>query len=431
LSSAVAEDATGPDVPKGLTLEVAVQKSLAVSEEVRISHARTVQASAGVAKARSALLPDLNAAGTYTRRSGEVTREINMMPVTVQSANALNATLTATSTVFDPAAWPVLASAKRERDAAALDEKDQARRTAFSAAGAFLLALGQERIVAAATERKALATARQREVSARVEAQLTGRNDLTQADLELATAERELVAATSARDDAYTQLAYWIGEPVLDPLVEPAWLYARAGASLPADAGSAKTGLALRPDLAAAQLRIDAANEAAKEPGRRLWPVLGVFGQVRFTNEAGLSGNTTDWSVGVTATWSIWDGGERAADERIARAQADIAALEAAGAERRAATEVDAAIVALRGAQADVAAATTAAEAATRNADEVAVLYGQGLVRALELTDAASRRFDAEVARVRATIGVAAAYLQLSLATGADPVPDELSGGAR
>jgi outer membrane protein TolC len=347
-----------------------------------------------------------------------------------QAANALAANITLSSTVFDPSAWPAVGAAKKERDATKLDELDQRRRTGFSTAGAFLLALGQERIVQAATDRRDLAQARRKEVAARVEAQLTGRNDLTQADLELATAERELTAAGVALTDAYAQLAYWIGESVRGPLVEPTWLYTRASEpgtatakTAPRDAAAIKLAIAGRPDLAATRLRIDAAVEAAKIPGRRIWPVVGVFGQVRFTNEAGLSGNETDWSLGVTATWSIWDGGERAADARSARAAAEIARLEAAGAERRAATELDTAQIQLDGARADVAAATIAAEAAARNVEEVGILYGQGLVRALEVTDAASRKFDAEVARVRATIAVAAAYLDLVAATGGEAVP--------
>lgn len=419
-----------------LTLEAAVGKGVALDEAVRIARARTTQADAAVSKARSALLPDLEATGTYTRRSGEVTRTIDGEEVVTQSANALSANVTLSSTVFDPSAWPAVGAAKKERDATKLDEIDQRRRTGFSTAGAFLLALGQERIVQAATDRRDLAQARRKEVAARVEAQLTGRNDLTQADLELATAERELTAANVALTDAYAQLAYWIGEPVRGPLVEPTWLYTRASepataAALPRDAAAIKLAIAGRPDLAAARLRIDSAVEAAKIPGRRIWPVVGVFGQVRFTNEAGLSGNDTDWSLGVTATWSIWDGGERAADARSARAAAEIAKLESAGAERRAATELDTAQIQLDGARADVAAATTAAEAAARNVEEVGILYGQGLVRALEVTDAASRKFDAEVARVRATIAVAAAYLDLVAATGGEAVPAAArSGGA-
>jgi len=414
---------------EALTLEAAVGKGVALDEAVRIARARTTQADAAVSKARAALLPDLEATGTYTRRSGEVTRTVEGEEIVTQAANALAANITLSSTVFDPSAWPAVGAAKKERDATKLDELDQRRRTGFSTAGAFLLALGQERIVQAATDRRDLAQARRKEVAARVEAQLTGRNDLTQADLELATAERELTAASVALTDAYAQLAYWIGEPVRGPLVEPTWLYTRASEPAiakpapPRDAAAIKLAIAGRPDLAAARLRIDSAVEAAKIPGRRIWPVVGVFGQVRFTNEAGLSGNETDWSLGVTATWSIWDGGERAADARSARAAAEIARLEAAGAERRAATELDTAQIQLDGARADVAAATIAAEAAARNVEEVGILYGQGLVRALEVTDAASRKFDAEVARVRATIAVAAAYLDLVAATGGEAVP--------
>jgi outer membrane protein TolC len=411
LAPAVGAADPAPGAP-GLTLESAVENSLTVGEDVRIARARRDQAEAGVGKARSALLPDLDATGAYTRRRSIDNRD----------DNALAAEVTVSSTVFDARALPLLRAAKRARDAAALDEQDQRRQTAFAAAEAFLVALGQERIVLAANEHRDFALARRREVAARVEAQLTSRNDQTQVELELATADRELTAANVALADAYTQLAFWVGAPVAGPLVEPTWLYDRASAPA-ADPG----GVTGRPDLAAAKLRVESAAEAAKEPARRIWPTIGVFGQVRFANDPGLPQHT-DWAVGVTATWSIWDGGARAADERTARATTEIARLQASIAERRATTEVDSAMVRLRGAQADVTAATTLAEVASRNASEVAILYSQGLVRALEVTDAGSQQFDANVALVRARIGVAAAYLDLVAATGGQPVP---AGGVK
>jgi outer membrane protein TolC len=415
--AALAEDAP-PAATPGLTLEAAVAKSLAISEDVRIARARRVQADAGVGKARSALLPNLSAIGTYTRRSREVTRDVGGEQVTVQSENALGGNITLSSNLFDARAFPVLSAAKRAREAAKLDETDQRRRTALATADAFLVALGLERIAEAAAERRAFAEARRKEVAARVEAQLTGRNDLTQTELEVATAERDLTAARLAVVEAYVQLAYLIGEPVVGPLAEPTTLYAEATAPVD-DPGDVKN----RPDLAAARLRVRAAAEAAKEPARRMYPRIDVFGQTRFTNESGLSGRSTDWSAGVTATWDIWDGGERAADAQAAEAEVEIREAEADRAMRLAAAELESAVQRLRWAQADIAAATTAAEAANRHAQEVAVLYAQGLVRALELTDAGARRFDAEVALVRVRIGVASAYLEMIAAAGGNPVP--------
>lgn len=402
-----------------LTLEAAVRKGLTVTEDVKIAQAQRAEADAGVAKARAALLPDLVASGTYTRRSGPVTRETGGETITVQTANALSGTVTASSTIFDASAVPLLHAARRERDAAALDVKDQQRRTELVIASAFLTALGDERIVSAATDRRDLAKVRRDETSARVENQLTGKNDLTQAELELATAERDLAAATGALADAYAELSYQIGEPVTGPLAEPTWLYELATSS--AD----PTGTATRPDLAAARVRIDEAVEAAKEPERRWLPVLGVFGQVRFTNEPGLSGRNADWSVGVTATWTLWDGGERAADSRVAEARVDIARIQAEGAERLANAEVSSAAIRLRTARTDVTASQTQAEVAARNADEVTALYGQGLVRAFEVSDATSKKFAAEVAKVQATIGLAAAYLDLAAASGTTWLPAE------
>src|SRR5688572_3336051 len=140
-TDARADEPAPATVPSpGLTIEATIVKSLAISEDVRIVRARREQAEAGVGRARAAMLPDLTATGTYTRRAREVTRTVGTEEVTVQSANALAGNLTVRSTVFDARAWPLLAAARRSRQAAVFDEKDQRRRTAFGAATAFLVA---------------------------------------------------------------------------------------------------------------------------------------------------------------------------------------------------------------------------------------------------------------------------------------------------
>jgi outer membrane protein TolC len=57
---------------------------------------------------------------------------------------------------------------------------------------------------------------------------------------------------------------------------------------------------------------------------------------------------------------------------------------------------------------------------------ETEILYQQGLARALEVSDANGRRFDAEVNRATAKLSMQQAYLDLREALGLGPIGEEL-----
>ncbi|HUQ00881.1 MAG TPA: TolC family protein [Kofleriaceae bacterium] len=405
-----------------LTLEDAVQQALVTSEDARSASARRAQAEAEVAVARSALFPSLTLNGSYTRRQNEVTRNVGGEDVTIQSHNALAGNVTVAATLFDGRAYPLLRAARHARDAAALDEQDRRRQIAYAAAASYLVALGQERVVDAAVRRQEFAVARRRDVSARVDARLVSTNDRTQADLEVATATREVAEARAQLELAYADLTWWIGADVSGPLVEPAGLMADARGTAPGLDTLAVDAQRQRPDLAAARQRIEAARETAKEPGRRVWPTLDLTGQYRFTNEGGLSGNNADWLVTLGATWELWDGGRRAAEGRVRAIDVELARIDSAAADRKSKSELRTALARLHGAQAALPPAEEVATAAARHTDEIAILYAQGLARALDVVDAGARRFDAEVEVTQARLDLAAAWLELSLAAGA-PAP--------
>jgi outer membrane protein TolC len=80
------------------------------------------------------------------------------------------------------------------------------------------------------------------------------------------------------------------------------------------------------------------------------------------------------------------------------------------------------ALAALRTARANLKNADAAADAAQRNSDETDILYRQGLARAIEVTDANQKRFDAELNREGARLTMEQAYLDLRNALGFGPL---------
>lgn len=345
--------------------------------------------------------------------------------VIIQRRNVLAPRATATLTLFDPRALPLYRQARRERDAAKLNAREDRRLLGFEAADAFLRTLSAEQVHEAARRRLDLAEQSLADARARFSAQLVGSNDVTRAELELATARHQATRAQGEKESAYLHLGYLLDTPVAGSLVAPQELLQIAAQPPGEESPLIEGALRIRLDLAASQRHAEAQAAAAGEPLRRLLPSLNANGQYRMTNEGGLSGRTRDWSAGMDLSWSIFDRGQLWADRSERRALARIADLAAQAAVRRAALEVRTALVALTSQQAAIDQAQVAAQVARVNAAQTAELYRQGLTSALAVADASARLFEAEVALAREQYGVALAYLDLRSARGLNPVGEE------
>jgi outer membrane protein TolC len=430
------EERPGEQPREQIDLEQAIALALQHNERARIAEQSAAVAEARVARARAFFFPDASLSASYTRRAAE-TRDGGRV---LQSQNALAATLSLGVTIFDARSIPLYRQARLDSEAARFEALDDKRLIAFDAAAAYVATLGLEQVVAAAERRLELARQNEADARGRVEAQLTSSNDLTRAELELAAAERELTRAQADLDTGYLQLGFLLGAggdapgaqgvqgvQIRGPLVPPEALLAEAAAP-PAEAETLiAAARARRLDIAASFKRTEALQEFAREPDARLWPSLGLLGQLRATNETGFSGRDTDWLVSVTLSWVLWDGGVRAAERRERRATATSAELGATAAMRQVARDVGTALVALRRAQATVQQSEAVVAAARRNADESAILYREGLARAIEVADAVARLFDAEVALARERYGLALALLDLRAVLGLDPLGKEMT----
>jgi outer membrane protein TolC len=139
-----------------------------------------------------------------------------------------------------------------------------------------------------------------------------------------------------------------------------------------------------------------------------------------------VAGRWHDEIVTATATWTLYDSGVRYADKHSRDAAATIAELTAHQLERAIDAQVRGSIALLASAQAAYHSADEAAISARKNADESAILYRQGLAKAIELVDANDSRFAAEVGDANAQYSMAQAYLNLRQAMGLDALGTEL-----
>ncbi|WNG58185.1 TolC family protein [Archangium gephyra] len=410
---------------ESLTLERAVSLAAERNETALSAQARSEAAEARVARARAFFFPRLNASATYTRRLQDVVRQVGGEEVVVQTRNAFSGNATATVPLFDARGFPLLQAANRDREATALDAVEARRQVSFQAATSFLSTLGLQQVAQAAERRLVYARQSLEDAKARAQAGLASTNDVTRAQLDVATAEANLADAVGQAETSRLELGYLLVAPVEGPLAAPETLLGEA--SRPVESFSLLTEGALerRPDILSAKLRVRQQEALASEPLARLFPTLSATGVYSLTNEAGLAGRNWNAFVSVNLGWSLFDGGERYADRRERLALVRVQQLDVAARTRRVDVAVDQANVALRTTQAALNQSQVAFDAARQNAEETSVLYRQGIASSLALSDAQVRQFEAEVALARARYALGSALLELRAAVGLDPLGKE------
>jgi outer membrane protein TolC len=253
---------------------------------------------------------------------------------------------------------------------------------------------------------------------------------VTRAIVETTTATREVAQAQGRLSRAYLELGFLVGRAVNGGLTAPDRITQTAERSAIRPEDAAQNAEARRPDVRAAHERTEALRASAKEPLYRLAPTIGASAQIRGTLAPIAPDTAFDESVQLNLTWTIYDAGVRYADRKTRAAQAESQALDEKQLRRSIATDIGVAIASLRAARDSYRISEEAVEAATRNTVETEILYQQGLARALEVSDANGRRFDAEVNRATAKLAMQQAYLDLRYALGLGPLGNELDAGA-
>jgi len=405
-----------------LRLDEAVRLALAGNERARIAELDVVVSRAGVQRALAGFLPVVSAGGSGTQHAEAPPTRAGAQPTPSGSAVGL---VQLTQPLVNLPAWPLYRQAKQLLEAQSYQSTDDKRTLAFDASRSFIAALGSDATLRAAETRLGSAKANLADAQARVSAGLASSNDVTRANVDLAGAAREVEADRGIVDNAYVLLGFVLAAPTPSALERPeALLRAARQAPAPVDA-LVKTAIANRPDLAASHHAALAAHDFAVEPLLRLAPTLGLTGQLNLSTGETFSGTWHDESLALVLSWTLFDAGVRYADRNARVAQAEIADLNASLLARDVAAEVRGAVALLVSTQAALAQAEAAVQAARVNVDETAILYRQGLAKAIELVDANDSRFAAEVSFSQAEYAMAQAYLNLRQAIGENPLDGE------
>jgi multidrug efflux system outer membrane protein len=147
--------------------------------------------------------------------------------------------------------------------------------------------------------------------------------DVSRAQNQLASARAELSSVAIARQRDEHAIAVLIGRPPAEVTIAVA---DRQLAPPQIPAGLPSTLLERRPDIAAAERRVAAANARIGVARAALFPslTLGASGGFQAASGALFSASNSFWALGpVSAALAIFDGGRRRAGVRIARADYD------------------------------------------------------------------------------------------------------------
>ena len=395
-----------------MTFEQAIQLALSRNERAKISDLDAVSAEAAVDRARVAFLPVLAATGAYTVRP--VDKPVNLATGQVQLSQP----------IFAPSAFPLYDQAKHALDAQRAQTIEDKRQLAFDTAHAFFAVLLAQRVAEAAQKKLDTATADVADTDAQFKAQLVSSNDVTRAELSRSGSIRDLAADKGSYDAALVQLAYIVNAATPKQLATPSATLTAGKQPVVGLDDLVKDGIARRPDLAVKRHSAIAAHDFAREPRWRYLPSVGFLGQLSATSHPANGADTIDGSLGLNASWTIYDGGARSADAASRDAAAEIADLETQMTIRQVESDVRTAAAQLVSAQASLIGAQDAVDSSRKSADETAILYRQGLAKAIELVDANEQRFESEVDYAEAEFAVATAYLALRQALGEGPLED-------
>ncbi|HEU4560591.1 MAG TPA: TolC family protein [Longimicrobium sp.] len=440
-----------------VSLEDALGRALANGDEVRLAESRRSAASAQLGQARSTGLPKLEMSSAFTHvyenARAQAVGQIFNQP------NTYNVNFNLSAPVFQGGRVSAgLRSANRLRGAATADVEEARADVTVNLLVAYLDALLAERLVEIQREQVRLADERVRQMEQMERAGRASRYEVLRARVERSNLEPAAIQAAGNLEVALLEVKRLANLPAGQPLrlvstITPEAVTALAQGAEAAGPASDSAAIAAIPAVRAAELRAQASRAGVSVARADYLPTVSLFvrsGWQAFpagwsfpTSRGGFSTITcppdsepgrvcteqnggwfSDRSAGVQVSWPLFDGLRTRSNVALARAQADIAAAQAAQAREAAAVQLAQARANLARARAQFnATRQTTAEAA--EAFRLASLrFNRGLSTQLDVSDAQLALATARTNEARATYDLYLATAGLARAQGrAVPLP--------
>ena len=309
------------------------------------------------------------------------------------------------------------ASARRQGEAAALLVQASRLTVAEAVTEDYANAVRQEALVDVAQARLTAEDEQVRVTHEKVDAGRSAPVDLLRELAEQADAQQAMLAARNGVGLALIALKTTLGVSQGSDLTLSDTLDSLTGTS-PAPATLQDALLqadAHRPELAAAQRQVEAAQAGVRAARGEYAPQ--VYGVAMGDAMTGQGVGRVGYTVGLTASLPLYDGGQRQADEDGAKAKLDRARADALQARQTVDGQVASAWLTVQTAAAQVQAATVGVAAAQQSYTLAGLRYNAGKSVSAERLDALSAltRAQGAVAQAKADLVIARARLQASL----------------
>lgn len=416
-----------------LTLADALAQAGERNRDLKVAAARLRQAEQGYWKALAGYLPTVTVGGTYTRQQAVSLpfpvalthpptgaagapegQELVAQAFPVVPEEQLQFTADATQVLFAPGLWFAISAASSGTDAARAATANARRAILFGTAQAYYGVASLRQLTQVNERLLEIAQRQEKDTRVRYQAGTVAKVGLLRAEIDRARAEQDLLRARNAYQSARLALAQLLDRPADFDVVDP------EEPRLPPDTSTLpEQALRDRADVRSARAQLEAATAARRAQYGGYLPTVAAFGHYQNADKAGLTGKEL-WTVGLSARWTILDGGLREANHREASARVAEAEAALASAEGKATLEVSQALLDLDSARANALKAREQRELAAENQRLVDVAYRAGSATAVEQADASAQLRNAEIAASAEALAAQLAALRVLQAAGAE-----------
>jgi outer membrane protein TolC len=420
--AAASPDVSAQDAAIRLTLDEAIARGIANSQRIAELQAREEAAGAVAAGRRAAGLPSVALVGGYTR-----TNHVDEFGV-VQPGQSLRIIYPDVPDNYRARLdlqWPIYTGGRAEAlERAALAERSAAVADLAAARSDLRLEITRAFwaiVTAAETERVLTRSiesvdAHVRDLASRLEQGLIPPNEVLTAEAQRSRQRVLAIEAANVRSIADADLQRLLGMDMTGRVEPAASLAEPAPPAVDATAAVRPERLALDARTAAARAREKAAVASARpqvalnggydyaRPNPRIFPRSGEW--------------LDSWDLSVNVSWTLWDGGRRAAEQAEAAAGTRASAARAGEFDRQAAFEVRQRRLELDSSRAAIGAAEDGVRAATEASRVVHERYNAGVATSTEVLDAELAVLQAGLDGTRARANARLAQARLERAVG-------------
>lgn len=377
-----------------VTLESVLEQAQAKNETWAITEARINQARGVRRQALAALLPSLSANANLTR-NGNV---IDFGGSQVQRQYNWGLSGRASIALFDGTKYPLLSRSGKLLEASEALAQWQRGALEFEVTQSFYLLAATQSRVAIAERTVELRQAQLERSEALLDARLGVKLDTELARTQLLESQQDLLEAQSLLGNAADSLGVLL---VIEPEVELRTALDETNLTASTAAPPSKVELASlekRGDMRASQLQIEALELNKTSVWGDFLPVVELGGGANLGPASAFSNpDGFNWSITLSASWLLYDGGYRYGQLDQLSAQITESTLEHQRELRQAGSGLRRSLRAWRTATAGVDLAQQQIIAAEQAYESASARFENGLNTSLDVADASERLFQAEV----------------------------------